>query len=289
MLDVTSEVSVAVIMRSKNEQPHIERSLKALHQQNYRNFKLYNVDSGSTDGSFEAVQKWNPDQNCIVLIKPEEYVPGKVLNAMVEKAAEPIIVLLNSDAVPMSNDWLSLLLNPILKGDADATMSRQISRKDAYFIVDYDYIRAYDPKNIKKNPYFYSAVACAFRRELWEEVSFYTEGYSEDMHWSKVCQKKGARFQYVPESVVEHSHNYTYREHYTRRFVEAEADVEIFGYQQNLLLQGIQCIKELARDLFYALRKGRINTIPYNILYRVVAHKGIYDGLRQGNGKRERQ
>lgn len=271
----------AVIMRSKNERPNMDRALEALSNQNYKNFTLYNVDSGSSDGSVELIKKYNPDDNRVVLIRPEEYVPGKVLNRMINLAHEPIIILLNADAIPQNEHWLEKLITPIVLDQADATMSRQVPRKNATFISAYDLTRAYDPKNIVKNPYFYSAVSCAFKRSLWEEQPFYTEGYSEDMFWCKECKEKGARFQYVPESIVEHSHNYSSSEWYRRNYIEGAADKKL-GKNASILREGISFFREVVRDFLHAVKKGRLRVIPFNIWYRIIAHKGQYDGKKYG-------
>jgi rhamnosyltransferase len=165
-------------------------------------------------------------------------------------------------------------------------MSRQLPRQDAYFIVCYDYLRAFDRKNIEgKNEDFFSAVACAFRRELWEENKFYVDGFSEDMAWAKVCREQGYRFQLVEASLVEHSHNYTARQLYRRGFIEGEAEVLIYGKKAQLLEQLYLCTRELVRDFFYALRKGCFWTIPYNIFYRAACHWGFYQGKRAGEAR----
>ena len=106
-------LAVAIIMRSKDEQPYAERALAALSTQSYKNYTLYNVDSGSTDGTLEVVKAFNPDPALVFEIKPEEYVPGPVLNMMVTKTNEPVVVLLNADAIPQDDTWLETLIAPI--------------------------------------------------------------------------------------------------------------------------------------------------------------------------------
>ncbi len=103
---------VAIIMRSKNEMPYTKDVFKALDTQTYRNFVLYNVDSGSTDGTLEVVEANNPDPSKIVRIPPEDYVPGKVLNMMLERAKESIIVFLNADAIPQDANWFRAVDSP---------------------------------------------------------------------------------------------------------------------------------------------------------------------------------
>lgn len=279
---VQSATPVALIMRSKDEQPHADLALEALRDQSYGHFTLYNVDSGSTDGTLEAVRRFNPIAENVIEIAPEAYVPGVVLNDMVARTTEPIIVFLNADAIPQDRFWLERLIAPILSGEADATMSRQIPRDEARFIDKFDFERAYSPRTLDKTPEFFSAVSCAFRRELWEQTKFYVGGYAEDLAWSRACQEKGARFRLTMDSVVEHSHNFTVRGLYRKRYRHGIAYVEIYGTRPNLPRQGIQCAKEVVRDLLHAVRKLRLDTVPYNVVHRVVIHLAYYLGIREG-------
>jgi len=282
-----SGATVAIIMRSKDEQPYADLALAALATQSYGTFRLYNVDSGSTDGTLEAVKAFNPDSALVFEIKPEEYIPGPVLNMMVAKTTEPIVVFLNADAIPQDDSWLETLLAPIFSGEADATVSKQIPRDCARFIDKYDFERAYySARTVEKSPEFFSAVACAFRRELWEETKFYDQGYAEDIAWSKACQEKGARFQLVLASVVEHSHNYSMKGLYRKRYRHGVAYVTIYNAQPNALRQFFLCCKELVRDMLYTLRKLRLDTIPYNIAHRIIIHVAYYRGERDERRRR---
>ena len=276
-------IPVSIIMRSKDEMPYVQQAMKNLRTQTYPYFNLYNIDSGSKDGTWETVQRYNVDSERIVQISPGDYVPGRVLNQMVEMTSDPIVVFLNSDAIPTHDQWLENLIRPILEGRVDATMGRQIARPSAYFIVQYDYERAYPNQgNVKHDDYFFSAVSCAFRRELWIETKFYEDGFSEDCVWCKECKEKGFAFQYVSDAVVEHSHNYTLPQLYRRKRIEAEADVLMYRQKPNIVKQVLSCGKELMRDFLYAGSKLQLHTVPYNIAYRVVAHIGLHHGKKIG-------
>lgn len=280
---MSKDAPVAIIMRSKDEYPYVKDALEALEKQSYTNWVLYNCDSGSQDGTWETVLKYNSYPDRIVRISPEDYVPGRVLNLMTAMAKEPLVVFLNADAIPLHKDWLEKLVRPILEGEVDATMSRQLPREDAYFVVKYDYERAYDRKNIEgKNDDFFSAVSCAFRRELWLDTKFYVEGFSEDMAWAKVLREKGFRFQLIEESLVEHSHNYTLKQLFRRKWIEGEADFYIYNHAPSLIELGWRWSKELARDGWHALRCGQVHTIPYNMVYRTVGYFGFVKGYREG-------
>ena len=281
--DGGAPAAVSIIMRSMNEQPYTEQTLEALAGQTFKDYTLLNIDSGSTDGTLEVVRRFNTNAAAITEIPPEDYVPGAVLNMMIEKTASPITVFLNADAIPQDETWLENLLAPILADEADATMSVQIPRDSAHFIVKYDMARGYDPKNIPEEASdAFSAVSCAFRRAIWEETKFYTEGYAEDLAWAKECHGHRARFRLVQESVVEHSHNYTLKGLYRKRYRHGIAFTMIYDARPQLFVQVYQWAKENVRDFLYAVKSLRPDTIPYNILCRSIIHYAYYMGKRAG-------
>jgi rhamnosyltransferase len=200
---------------------------------------------------------------------------------MIARTSESVIVFLNADAIPLDDEWLKRLLKPILDGEADAVMSKQTPRDDARFVVKYDYRRAYDPKNIKEeNEDFFSAVACAFRRELWDTRKFPESGYAEDLAWARECRLQGARFKLVLDSDVEHSHNYTIKELYRKKFRHGQTYKRIYGLQPGLFDQVYKCARELIRDFLYTLIRGRFGAIPYNMVYRITIYLALYKGAR---------
>ncbi len=273
---------VAVIMRSKNEMPYLPAAIASLQRQTFKDIELFAVDSGSTDGSLEILRA-AVDAAHLICIPSAAYIPGKVLNDMTARTTQEFVVFQNADAIFLSDDALEKLLRPLFAGEADAVMSTQITRPDAHFIVAYDYLRAYDPKNIKENNAdFFSAVTCAFRRDLWKKIKFPEQGYAEDVAWAKLCRAAGGSFKLVKDSTVEHSHNYTLNGLYHKKFRHGVTFAQTYGRHANLFLQTLELLKEWARDLLYAVRKGRLDTIPYNIAYRAVIHTGLYRGLKEG-------
>lgn len=276
--------SVAIIMRSKNEMPYTKDVFDVLQRQTYRDFVIYNVDSGSTDGTVALIRERNPNTDKIIEIPPEEYVPGKVLNMMIERTSEPLIVFLNADAIPLSDDWLANLIAPLLSGEADGAISRQVARDDAHYIVKEDYKRAYNPSRFPGGVLddFFSAVACAFKRELWEETKFYIGGYAEDLAWCRECQAKGRRFVMVADSVVEHSHNYSLKGLYRKRWRQGVAFGYIYGSSPHALTRLYQVSREIVRDTVCAVKSGQLQTIPYNMVYRSLIYLAYHQGNKEG-------
>ncbi|MDH3982202.1 MAG: glycosyltransferase, partial [Kiritimatiellaceae bacterium] len=247
--------------------PYARRALEMLQQQTFTDFTTFAVDSGSTDGTFQTLEEYCDN---VVEIRPEEYIPGQVLNHAIDRTIQDIIVLLNADAIPQTKDWLNNLVLPIIGNHADATFSKQVARPDAKFIVAYDYERAYNPA--KATPDFFSAVACAFKRELWEKHTFPENGYAEDTAWALECISSGARFQLLAHSIVEHSHNYSLQALYQKRYRQAVTSNEV----PNSGKQIWHGLREIGRDFLHALARFKLHTVPYNIAYRTTIHRAIH-------------
>ncbi len=274
---------VAIVMRSKNEQPHTERTLAGLSAQRYRNFAVHVVDSGSTDNTIEVLKQYPELVGSLVEIAPDEYIPGRVLNRMIGQTKEPIVVLLNADCVPTDASWLEELLRPILEDTADAVSARQVARPDARFIVKRDLDRAYgstDPRG--KSAPFFSAAACAFKRTLWEEEKFPEEGWGEDFVWAVRCKQRGARFVISTKAVVEHSHNYTLKTLFRREFGHGMVYYQVLKAKPSLSWQVLASLKHIVRDGLDAVIEGEVRTIPYNFLYRLTFDWAQYRGRRAG-------
>jgi rhamnosyltransferase len=260
--------------------PYLRSALWMLKRQTFKDFELFAVDSGSVDSSVEELQRYC-DEEHLIRIAPDEYVPGPVLNDAVSRTDADIIVLLNGDAIPRADTWLANLVRPVIEEEADAAYSRQVARPDAHFIVRYDYERAYAPG--KKDDHFFSAAACAFRRELWERHQFQNEGYAEDAVWAATCRNFNSRFVMASDSEVEHSHNYTLKELYRKRYRHGCSFARILGETSSLRHRIYLCGRELVRDLVYAVRRLQITAVPYNIAYRITIHAGLYMGVREGS------
>ena len=276
---------VAVIMRSKDEQPYVREALENLMVQTYTNYNLYNVDSGSSDGTLEVVKVFSES---VKSITSGSYVPGTVLNDMISSCHEKIVVFLNADAIPRDVDWLRKLIEPILNDEADATFSRQLPRDDALFIVKYDYARTYSDSTDSSSDFKkFSAVACAFKREVWDEVKFYDDGYAEDLVWAIQCERQGYRFKYVHEAVVEHSHNYSIKSLFRKKFRHGLVYYRLRMQKPSAMMQLYLCGRELLRDLLKSIKTSSISAIPYNILYRVTIHCAIYRGIKVAQERKE--
>jgi rhamnosyltransferase len=222
-----------VIIRTKNSQDTLAQALDGLFSQTCTDFETLVVDSGSTDGTLSIVERYPCS---LIRIRPEEYFPGPVLNRAVAATRTPLVVFQNSDVVPLGVHTLERLLRPILEGGKHASFARQIPRPEASTWVRRDYERAFPAHGPAPSWLPYSLPLAAMLRSAWEQLPFYDDAWgSEDTEWGSRAKREGMAVEYVPAATVMHSHNYTLRQIYGRRFIEGEADAFIFRQRLSLL------------------------------------------------------
>lgn len=245
---------ITVIMRTKNSDWVVGQTLAALFSQTVTDFELLVVDSGSTDRTLEILS----DYPCrIIKTKPESYFPGAVLNMAVEASRTETVVFLNSDTVPLSQHCLARLLAALEDRVVQAAYARQIPRPEAAPWVRRDYISSFPDRPTPPPWITLSLPMAAMRKSIWKEHRFYTDAWaSEDSEWGHWARRQGYIIRYVPEALVMHSHNYTLRQAYGRRFVEGEADAFIFGQRVTLGKAVGRACRAAVGDLLYQLQHG---------------------------------
>ena len=273
-----------IVMRSKNDIAVIERTLKAVRSQTI-SARILNIDSGSRDGTRDICSQYC---DRIIDIKPEEYIPGAILNRGMRHTAGDVVVFLNSDAVPVDEHWLENLLKPFQDPEVAAVFGRQVARKNAQKLVHFDTERAYgDGQEHARWQHFFSMANSAVRRSEWLARPFDEQlRYSEDVDWSwrlKQCKRKVV---YVADAIAEHSHNYSLREHFKRQYGEGVADSRIYkirrqhiGFYRHFLAPTLAA---WIRDCNLAIGSADLALLFHSFVLRPTQLFGRFNGLKVG-------
>ncbi|MFO0755134.1 MAG: glycosyltransferase family A protein [Byssovorax sp.] len=279
-------MKVSIIMRSKNSDWVIDQALAGLFAQSYKDFELWVVDSGSTDRTLEMVRR-HPAK--IVEIPAKSYVPGSVLNAAIARTDGDLVVFQNSDVVPLSPDTLARLIAAFDDPAVDAAFARQIPRPEAHGWVRRDYATSFPEHGPAPSFMPYSLPLAAMRRSAWEKHPFYTDAWgSEDAEWGFWARRNGLVIRYVSSAIVMHSHNYTLKEMYGRRFIEGEADAFIHGGADSVGGLVRRVIGATARDALYCLGARDLGGLLASPVRRAAYHAGYFAGHRHGERRRAR-
>ena len=106
----SSEKSVTIIIRSKNEAKWIGSCLNNIKNQNYDHKKIQVIvlDNGSKDGTKEIAKRYKIK---LINYNPKIYLPGSALNYAIKYAKNEIIVCLSAHCIPTTSNWLLNLVN----------------------------------------------------------------------------------------------------------------------------------------------------------------------------------
>lgn len=273
-------------MRSFNEGWALRDTLAALRQQNYKNWELIVIDSGSTDGSVEMIRQFNPRH--FVQIQPHEYNPSRVMNRGMRLSSSQFGIFLNADATPQGPNWLAPLATALHDPQTAAVFGRQIPRPDCRAVFAHDYERCFGPQcESTAWEHFFSMVSSGIRKDLWAKRGFLEKmQYSEDDEYTRWSRSQGYRVVYCPDSIVMHSHNYTPEQAYKRSFGEAEALAAVWAgrpsqinWPRTVLLGWLN---DLRRDFLFCAQKGRMTELPHAARIRWAQRRARLAGFRAG-------
>ncbi|MBT63170.1 MAG: glycosyl transferase family 2 [Puniceicoccaceae bacterium] len=280
--------SITLVMRSYNEAWAIEDTLKAVFSQDYAGeIELIVIDSGSTDGSHEIIQSYQPKE--FIILEPGSYVPGKVLNQGFQLASHEWVVFLNSDATPKDDQWLQQLLQAAVNTPKlGAAFSRQVARDDCEAVFAHDYDRCFGPKRESDQwEHFFSMVSCVAQKSVWQQYPLREDlQYAEDDEWTRRMKEAGYATRLVVESVIIHSHNYTPEQSYKRAKGDAIAVAQAGNVPSMSLtwFAGVflPALKDSIKDFQYCLQRHRLREVPHAFRVRYQQRRGRIDGYKEG-------
>lgn len=281
---------ISIVMRSFNEAWALKETLPALKQQDWTDFELIVIDSGSSDGSQDLIRAAKPAH--FIQITPQQYNPSRVMNRGMRLARSERVIFLNADATPQNKSWLRLLANALVDTRVAACFGRQIPRPDCQAVFACDYDRCFGPQRESANwDHFFSMVSSGLRKDVWQRRGFREDlQYAEDDEYTRWCRSQGYDVVYVPESVVMHSHNYTPQQSWKRSFGDARAIGQAWRGTPEMrwpktVLMG--WMNDVRHDLKWCLRHQKLRELPHAMRIRWEQRRAKLAGFR--HGRREQQ
>ena len=172
-------LTASVVVRSKNKEATIERTLRALRAQTVQ-AQVIVVDSGSTDSTLDIARKYDAE---IVETPPAEFSYGRALNIGAAHATGDIVFALSAHSAPQSEQWIAHTLeayqDPAVActlGHTEGPDGKTLVGPRAVFAADLD---------MKHNvTWGLSNHASSWRRSVWEDFPFHEQMIAcEDKEW----------------------------------------------------------------------------------------------------------
>ena len=283
----------SILILTKNDVEGVRNCLTAIYSQRATNpFEVVVIDSGSTDGTLEALRRF-PVR--VEQIPPEVFHHARTRNLAAGYANGELLVFLSQDAIPASTDWLHALVSNFDDPKVGAVYGRQLPKQGSS-LERQDALNAlYGAHRIVKDPacrndcgylfYHFSDVNAAMRRSVWQSALF-PENLKvfEDLGIAKLILDAGWKVVYEPAAAVFHSHQHTTLGLFKRYF-----DI---GYTLKLLkiwdAPGTK--RSMLRDASGLLTRklGRLRndremgSLHKGIRQEIVKSAGLFFGLNQG-------
>ncbi len=265
-------IEASIIIRTFNEERYLPRLLEALAKQNYRDFEIILVDSGSTDQTL-AIAQGRCHQ--IVRIQSRDFTFGYSLNAGCAKSKGKYIVLISAHTFPADEQWLANLLAPFHDPAVGMVFGKQVGSEESKFSEKRDFQRLYG-----RSAKYPNNANSALRKELWQEVPFdeYLFGL-EDIDWAKKITAKGRQVHYEPKAAIRHIHTEKWHQVFNRYRREAIAAVRIglpHPPQVNINFWGLSI--NLIQDFFASLPNISWQRLEEILRFRYYQWKGSRQG-----------
>ncbi len=276
-------VETSIVIRSFNEAEHIGDVLEAVDEQQYQDFEIILVDSGSTDGTLEIA---DPYVDKVEFVAPQNFTFGYSCNVGCEAASGDYVSFLSAHAVPTDPNWLGSMVENFDDPDVAMTYSNQVGAAETKFSEKrlFNELFSNDRKRQTPPDYFANNASSVIRKDLWEDHPFdeYLTGH-EDIEWAKHFMDNGYVVIYEPTSCIYHIHDETWEQVFHRFEREAVADVEI-GVKNPSDRWGeyLRIPTDIATDIIAGLRNGvlDIKTVPEIVRFRYNQHMGTASGLQ---------
>lgn len=178
----------------------------------------------SKDNSEEILNDLKLDYT---LIEPKDFSHSRVREDMAKKVKGNILVFISQDINIKDENWLNNLVEPIINNECEASFSRQIGIDDGIekYTRELNYpseSRLVSKEDIPKyqiRTFFYSDASSAVNLKIYNELKAYDGKImptNEDMYFAHKLIHAGYKIKYCADSVVYHSHKFTYKELYKR-------------------------------------------------------------------------
>lgn len=172
------EPLISIVLPVYNVEKYLERCLKTVIAQTYKNIEIILVNDGSTDGSLKICEKYKFADTRIKIINKENGGLSDARNVGIKNSTGEYITFIDSDD-KVEFDYVEYLYNLIKKSHVDISVCAHtvvVEKTNNNFIVPTDNILLSDKIAIKNMLYGdkvdTSAWAKLYKRSLFNEIEY---------------------------------------------------------------------------------------------------------------------
>ncbi|MDP2642156.1 MAG: glycosyltransferase [bacterium] len=269
----------SIIIRSYNEEKRIGDLLRAIEKQDYKNYEIILVDSGSLDKTLEIAKEFPVN---IIRIEKQDFTFGYALNVGCRASKGKFLVLASAHVVPVDEKWLTNLIAPFKDEKVAMIYGRQRGSDESKFSEKRDFQRLFGKSALDSGVSldYANNANSAIRKELWDEKPFdeYLFGL-EDIDWAKHMTKKGYLVHYEPKATIYHIHTEEWHQVFNRYRREAIAAVRLgLKHPPQVKISFSWLIKSFIGDLFSSFPNFSPMRLEEIVRFRYYQWKGSRQG-----------
>lgn len=211
-------MDVSIVIRTYNEGKWLGSALEACAAQDAGalQYEIVVVDSGSTDETLQIAAQYG----CrITHIKKADFTFGRSLNVGCEFAQGRFLVFISGHCIPVGDQWLANLVQPLHDGKCALTYGRQMGKKGVTKFSEEQLFRKYFPEHsaVPQDGFFCNNANSAISKGTWERYRFNEDVTGlEDMVLGKQLVADGQKIGYVADAPVLHLHDESWSQIKTR-------------------------------------------------------------------------
>lgn len=182
--------SISVIMLTYNREKFVERAVKSVLEQTFKDFEMIIVDNGSTDSSGDICEKLAQQDTRIKVIHKNKGNIGSGRNAGLDVANGEYVAFIDDDDYCMPG-FLDFLYGLTIAYDADIAVCGSYIEEDGILSPNgryvYDELYIMDAYKAVEKYLWRQLYNCAMptklvRRHLFEQIRFSVEGSYDDIN-----------------------------------------------------------------------------------------------------------
>ncbi|NSB16579.1 glycosyltransferase family 2 protein [Clostridium beijerinckii] len=116
-----TKYQISIIVPVYNVEKYVEKCVKSLLNQTFKNYEIILIDDGSTDSSYEIIKKIEEDNDNVSVITQKNQGQGKARSEGIKQAKGEYLTFVDSDDW-VSEDYLEKLYNSLKDNNADISV-----------------------------------------------------------------------------------------------------------------------------------------------------------------------
>ena len=271
---------ICPLYNAENYIINLDKNIK--RQKNVEINKISYVLTESKDNTENLLKELKANY---IKLKKEEFSHSTARENVAIKSESDIVVFITQDIEIRNENWLEKLVEPIAKGEAVATYSRQVTKYNN--IEKYTRESNYPEESIVKSKdnigelglktFFFSDASSAIKTSVYKELKGYDGKrlpINEDMYIAYKIIMAGYKIKYCSDSVVWHSHKFTLKEIYDRykltgRFFKENSYLDKYGTTGS----GAKLAKYILKRIFQDHNLKLLFRYPFDMGVRYIGMK----------------